>query len=676
MQLLDALKSISKPGGLLLAVLAAQVLYLLLRLLGKGLLISEKHLDGVYQLYSGLHRIALGDLPGQGFYPYLGLGPTYSMYPLFDLFGGTVFASQLSSNVMVTAFWLLSLYTLARFSPVSKLGRYGFAAFLLFVYASFAPSIEPGNSLLGARSFVTIVAAWAVYYFLLQRNRPFLYGIAVAVVLLWSNDYGIPTAIAMIMVSALCNLSVASLRSTITTILVAILFSPIMLYLLTAGELQAYFQGSAGVARDQFWYFVGYARESNYYDLLDVLLFWYHEGRLFRSLLILTSLPLLLALLIDIIKTRRPASAILFVIGLAALGAGMLSEIAGHKDARYYTMLYACYGFMLAQVTYVYRLRLTAFFKSDGRISQALAWLCLPGQLRRFLLFLLLVSVIGVAMEVNKLIGMPKLASYIEPLGGYVKNEHMPLVNVSNEIKSELENTSPEKRLLSEYAGIPDILLEAERKLPVDLVIHALGEDLRKRYYDQITNGEYIYATTTNPGYSAWQTWSLYQNWVFYRYIIRNYIPRFETKTLIFWKSKIEVEALDLHDDVAASCEVLQVSRNHVRLNISTDTEKEVLYEISLEYELSFHSGLVPIVGDNRLLRIESPLLPSGFGRAFSISPYERTVSFPFYSGYTVEKYFDIFTDPGTRSSLAVPVCRVKYVSGDKAVLRMVLRDI
>ncbi len=104
-----------RASVLLCAVLGALLLAAVALALGRALHIPTTHLDGAYQTASGLFRLHAGDLPGRDFFPYLGVGVLYLIYPLFELAGAhlsaSVFAAQLSvwmaTGLCVALVWRL-----------------------------------------------------------------------------------------------------------------------------------------------------------------------------------------------------------------------------------------------------------------------------------------------------------------------------------------------------------------------------------------------------------------------------------------------------------------------------------------------------------------------------------------------------------------------------------------
>ncbi|WP_455202866.1 hypothetical protein [Kaarinaea lacus] len=659
---MNIIKSLNERK-LLYLLLTCIFIFTLLRLFRKALLINTGHIDGVYQTFNILTRISAGDIAGSDFYPYLGLGPTFSLYPIFELLGGTVFASQFSANLVTTTFWLISLILIASFSPLRELSKAKLITFLVLIYIIFGLKASlPGNSLLVARSFAAIIAALSAYYFLLKSNKPVLYGISISVILLWSNDYGIPTAIAMLIVLFIHNFPSPLRKNTLITIGSLLIATPILIFIYTKGHITEYINFTKDVAADQFWYFAFYTRDANYYSLSDSLLFWFRKDSLLGSFLLLTSLPLLFLLLIDAIKNKSQNSIILLIIGLSTLGAGLLSEIGGHKSLHYYRSLFSTYPFLLLQTIHIAQHRWIWVHKKLYRINSLTRRMkSIP--VNYLLTFLLGASLIGIGLESSKVFAMTKSATYIEALGGYMDDKNLAQVQITNNL---LKQHGSKVKILSEYPAIPHAILGQKSELIANSVIHALGPTTRELYYSQINNIDFQYATTTNPEYSFWQRWSLFQNWRFYKYVILNFEPLHTTHELIFWRHSIRASTEEIN--LKTRCNIEHISPSRARI-IVQGSKQDSLYEVQLNYRLLFQSTLVPIIGRNHLIRIKSSSLPKEIDNLFSIPPYTEYAEFPVILEKGIDNSFLIVADPEKRSTLRIDDCQIRFITENKEII-------
>ncbi|TLX58050.1 hypothetical protein DN824_10405 [Stutzerimonas nosocomialis] len=77
-------------------LITLMLLLLLVFSLGKSLFFNSIPIDGAFQHLNPMRRIAAGELPGQDFHVFHGLAISYLHYPLYLLFGETLFASEMS----------------------------------------------------------------------------------------------------------------------------------------------------------------------------------------------------------------------------------------------------------------------------------------------------------------------------------------------------------------------------------------------------------------------------------------------------------------------------------------------------------------------------------------------------------------------------------------------------
>ena len=164
------------------------------------------HLDGAYQTASGLYRLADGQRPGVEFYPYLGVGLLYFLYPIFLLAGGHLAASIFTTHFTIAIAGTFSIGLIGAFFAKSHRLLVGvlLGSLILSMVVWPLPHIPavltthftPGNSLRPLRGFLPYLCAAIVYALLRSRLSPVaIYGGIGAVAgaaFLWSNDFSCP----------------------------------------------------------------------------------------------------------------------------------------------------------------------------------------------------------------------------------------------------------------------------------------------------------------------------------------------------------------------------------------------------------------------------------------------------------------------------------------------------
>jgi hypothetical protein len=122
-------------------------------------------LDGAFQLYNPLRRMAVGELPGRDFPFFHGVGVPWLHFPLFQLLGGNIFASEFTRWVLSPVLFSAAAYVFLR----ALLGTWQRALIALSVVVATAylwsPALfEPGNSMIGIRSMSPLLVAAALLW--------------------------------------------------------------------------------------------------------------------------------------------------------------------------------------------------------------------------------------------------------------------------------------------------------------------------------------------------------------------------------------------------------------------------------------------------------------------------------------------------------------------------------
>lgn len=90
--------------GIRLSTIALFIVFLVFQSLDLAINVPTFHLDGAFQTASGLFRLDAGQLPGRNFFPYLGIGPLFLLYPIFKLSGSCLTSSVFSAKFITLLF--------------------------------------------------------------------------------------------------------------------------------------------------------------------------------------------------------------------------------------------------------------------------------------------------------------------------------------------------------------------------------------------------------------------------------------------------------------------------------------------------------------------------------------------------------------------------------------------
>lgn len=350
--------------------------------------ISLFHLDGAYQTYSALNRLAIGHRPGVEFFPYLGIGISGVLYPLFAALGGTVFASNIAAEISsLTAFaftstwlsWLCLSLLLPRVPTLTRSAAALSISALLVVVSQYLQAGSAvwflsvlqtaGNSLLPVRSLLPALVSLAFYAAIQPRCSPVMFAVYSGAIpsffLLWSNDYAYTSFALFYMYLAFFSIHRPYFRTGVkitAAIIGAILAYFFILTVITAGnpwQFLAY--NFDGVAREQFWYFGPYQEGSRYFGLTDIVFYW---NRASFIALILISSPFLIAAgtMISVVTGNRHLAS-LMLLASTALAAGFLSEYGGHKGYRYYALTSLVWFFAMISIVLIISARSFIFLR-------------------------------------------------------------------------------------------------------------------------------------------------------------------------------------------------------------------------------------------------------------------------------------------------------------------------
>jgi hypothetical protein len=168
--------------------------------------------DGPFQLFNPLRRIAAGQRAGVDFQFFHGVGVPFLHYPLFRLFGQTIFASELSRYITSLACYLLSLGVFAWAATGGRIVRsFYFVTLALWLSEVLVlsqarmygnPLATPGNSLLGVRSTLPIVTFALLLSRLPRTAKALAVGAGCALAVYFGTEHGLALGVSFFFVGA------------------------------------------------------------------------------------------------------------------------------------------------------------------------------------------------------------------------------------------------------------------------------------------------------------------------------------------------------------------------------------------------------------------------------------------------------------------------------------------
>jgi hypothetical protein len=223
--------------------------------------------DGAFQLYDPIRRIAFGQVPGRDFTFFHGILVPYLHYPLFLLFGGRLYGSELARHTLSPVAFLITAFVMSRV----LLTRTRTALWLTAAFVAVSPILQlpalladPSNSLLGVRSAVPMLATAALAVAARRGGRRWLLvGLLAGIGLLSGTEQGIAflcaAGVAVLLVGRGRMLRRFALAAGLGA--VALVTALVILLLVTRGSVSATVAlvryALVDVPGDQFWYFGG-----------------------------------------------------------------------------------------------------------------------------------------------------------------------------------------------------------------------------------------------------------------------------------------------------------------------------------------------------------------------------------------------------------------------------------
>jgi hypothetical protein len=587
-------------------------------------------INGDFQTFNAVRRLASDGLALRDYPLYLGLGPVSLLYPFYRLLGADFAASVYASHALHLLVFALMLLVLARLArlPVWAAGLVALAGLVLcqplFLFLPTLPWPElpgwlravlklgePGNSTLGLRALLPFIsAALLVLVFCSPlngeaRRLPWaaaLTGLIAGLQPFWSNDYGLAGFLALLVVTPVMGLP--ALKGRYRANLAAFAGAVPLGFLLGGlvflqGRFGDWFGQLAAVSGEQFWYF-GTDPAAKVLRLADLPAPW-----LSLATLALAGL-LFLARHLPLLRAEGDGEAhdfLLVYIAATCLAAGQASSIGGQIEAHYFLPLRLCLPFLALALLG----RLLGSI-SVGREQPRWPRLERAMSVAALLCLLAAVTVVGQqALERREgLRALPRQAA----LGGDAGPWFLPALEQADGLARELAGLTPDRRVFSTYSTAFDLAAGAVQPSGYDYIIHALGGAARQHYLDSLHAANAPYATTIRATLSKWADWEWRVNWWFYREFLTLYEPVAEPGGESWYFRLWRRRAAPLEPALQpVACTVTQLAGNSAGLTLtwSPDAAEPApggyyFADIALTYQASRQPSPLPLIGQRLYL--------------------------------------------------------------------------
>lgn len=476
-------------------------------------------LDGPFQLYNGLRRIADGQRLGGTFQVFHGPGVPYLHFIPFWLFGGDFLASEMSRQIVsiVAAVAVLIAFFRAWLGSWRLAIPFSVVTLVLFIPLRVNALLFPINSMIGLRSTMPIVIG---IHLLLRgngRRAMFERGGLFALALMFGIEQGMASMAGYGLLQVLIALRTRDWREPlrgIATLLMGVVIYCALIFILTPSGFASVMRFNfRDVPADQMWYFGGPPNQFFWR--------WIHLMLLFEH-------PIWTIITIGA-----------FIYAIARFWKGPTAEDARARVAEAFLMLYALVSTasMLGTFTTVYfqpATRVGLFVVLIG-LRRWWVWrrdtLKLSDTTRRRLPAYAAGAVIGYAIAGWTLSAIEMVRTPLHIAYAHVYLGERPALSDKwqqtaalgdSVLKAEQRRLNRPATLWSSYAS----LVEAQHDLfhpSFDYIIHALGHDNRELYARTFLEKKPDIVQTLAPTYTGYEEWLNDHHWNFYRPLFRDY---------------------------------------------------------------------------------------------------------------------------------------------------------
>ncbi len=554
-------------------------------------------IDGPFQLYNALRRIAVGQRPGVDFQFFHGVLIPYLHYPFFRLLGGQFFDSEMTREVVSTLLYPITVVVFLKFFIRDWTRTMAWAAIVMgaSIALRMTSVLVAINSLLGIRSMLPVLFPVVLALPIRRGARTLLGALTIGGSLLLGTEQGLAAIAALLLVTV-----VAALRSGDRQAYVvdagamigggaATLVVVLMLLGGVDGMRGAIAYNFRTIPLDQYWYFGAPPNLffSSWRDLpATSLVMWKIPAMILLGIAVLAFVVLRFWQSVgDSLERREYAFAVGIAYGLISCASllGILASAYIQPLERILLLVGAVYAD-------------ESLRRRETRLRRPLV-----GGVGRTTIGLMVVTFLFMIVVVPSVIGTTA-RGIPHFIGDHLIRRDGPVysgiwMTTLPEGQAILDahrkpNGQP-PTLWSTYAG----LLEARNGLfqpSTDYIIHALGPAGRARYLADFERLRPELVQTVSPVYTQYESWIENTSWDFYSELLRNYKIVGATDWSIFW------ERLPSADSVTSApwSRDLDGSTNTVKLPpVPGDSSSLALLEIELDYDIHNPLHVLPVVG-------------------------------------------------------------------------------
>jgi hypothetical protein len=583
-------------------------------------------MDGVFQLFNPLRRLADGQLPGSDLQFFHGLGTLLVHYPLFRVFGGDLQASELSRGIVSPLFFMASAALLIFVATRRALHALVGVSILLLLTPLMPVLAFTSNSLLGVRSTLPLVAAAGMILMWRSRGdrRRYLAAklgtlVMLAASFFMSVEHGVAAILAYLVTQAVFDEGSLVRRLLILAGDVAGTGAAILLmFAVASGQhfLTPIRYALREVPGDQFWYF-GVPPNIYLYDLSpatkDQIVAW--------ATVIVCWLVLLAAILVvgrslrgvRHLADQRQGFLFLFVYSVISTGGYLAIANPDYLRPAFRVVVLATICLGPAWFGLLLRNRSVCASRPGRLVATRVTS---PGAALG-LAAVILAGGVTIPWQLNPRVD-PADYTAGSTLGVHLDQRWQRYVETMR------ASVPRDASLWSTYASIPEAEAGSFNQSGYDYIIHALGPTRRRHYVESLERTRPEFVQTVRRDFTDYEEWLQKEHWDWYERLLTNYTPVTVTPHSVVWK---RLPGDRSPDDVAWSSGVRRQDGRIVLTGLPPNLPDGSLVSVELGYRTHSRLGSVPVLG-----QLPRYLVDTDNGCAFlpvSLPPEERTWRFP-----------------------------------------------
>ncbi|HEX8412817.1 MAG TPA: hypothetical protein VF637_02885 [Sphingomicrobium sp.] len=530
-------------------------------------------MDGAFQTYNAVHSFGKLERVGVDFQSYLGVLMPISLLPLYFILGQSLFASTAASVAAVYIFIFLSVLALCHYSRIPK--PYTFiVSIVVFAILGIVPRIHqeillPGLSLRPLRWSLPYILSFMIYplfYRITSKSADttvllttaFLTGVVGGLALLWSNDLGMPTLIALLgcfsLLTLVKNGYLVAVQALIISGMVSMLTAFLLIIVLSGNNFGSWFSYNyIDIVSDQYWLFAPWDEPKRIFSPLEI---WkiFVNGHGAAAVILVPLIIVCLKLVRDIIVHRGGCATEVTQLFMysAAIGGALLPQVGGHIALRYLPGAALALPFALTALLPGRDHRLANLLRHRFA-SVSNRWIGFAPALAVSAVLLMHVVMIW---RVHDTVGSHAVTVYhpvasaselnsgpavfIPQLDVWTRDKQAGAVQIFAASRPMFAFWPPRRRVFSDYYSAINIVTGADQSSSLPTIIHALGERQRAKFRaDLLTNRPPIATTLRTRQSQPWEAWNFRTSWPFYRTLIDTYEPFAASSHHIFWRRRI-----------------------------------------------------------------------------------------------------------------------------------------